>query len=59
MKPKYKVSINDLETKHNIEKLEHDGHTRESIHQALYKQTEGLSQRERTNIIQNLYKRKY
>lgn len=57
MKPKYKISINQLETKGEIEKLKRDGFTREDISKALYKETKGLDQDSRSNIMKRLHER--
>ena len=54
---KYKITPRDLETRGGIAKLERDGHNRHTVHQALYKITDGASQRERENIISKLYDR--
>ncbi len=56
--PKYKITPKDLETPHNIGKLERDGHSSQAIHEALYKHTEGASQRQREQIMSKLYDRR-
>lgn len=55
--PKYKIHMNDLETRHGISKLERDGHSRESIMKSMYKLTEGANQDQRTKIVERLYDR--
>ncbi len=55
---KYKLTIADIDRASNIHKLERDGFTKEQIHKTMYKETEGLSQQERTKIISKLYDRK-
>jgi 3,4-dihydroxy-2-butanone 4-phosphate synthase len=57
-KPKYEITINHLETKHGIAKLEKDGFCRETIMKQMYKVTDGATQREREKIIGNLYDRR-
>lgn len=57
MKPKYKISIKDLETTGGIAKLERDGHNRHDIHTALYNHTKGAHHSEREKIMSNLYDR--
>lgn len=42
----------------DIKKLERDGFNREDIHKTLYKETEGASVKERTDIISKLYDRR-
>jgi hypothetical protein len=56
-KPKYRISEKHLET-HGIKRLERDGFSREQISKALYAHTPGVSQRERTNMMKQLYDRK-
>lgn len=46
-----------LESKGNIAKLERDGHTRESIHKAMYNITDGASTEQRRKIVSELYER--
>jgi len=55
--PKYKITPKDLETSGGIAKLERDGHDRHTIHDALYKHTDGADQRTRENIMSKLYDR--
>ena len=52
---KYKISINELERKGGAEKLRRDGYTREDISKALYRETDGASQRQRQDIMSKLY----
>lgn len=58
MKPKYKISINQLETKGEIEKLRRDGFTREDISKALYRETKGLDQDSRSDMMKRLHDRR-
>lgn len=52
---KYKININELERKGGAEKLQRDGYTREDISKALYRETDGASQRQRQDIMSKLY----
>jgi methylmalonyl-CoA mutase N-terminal domain/subunit len=52
---KYKININELEKKGGAEKLHRDGYTREDISKALYRETDGASQRQRQDIMNKLY----
>lgn len=56
--PKYKITPKDLETHGGVSKLERDGHDRHTIHEALYKHTDGAPHRLREEIISKLYDRK-
>lgn len=56
-RPKYKISINDLETRHNVNKLERDGFSRQQIVDAIYKHTDGASQQQRTKMLDMVYDR--
>jgi len=56
--PKYKISANDITTPSGVHKLERDGHSKEAIHRALYKHTEGASHRDKERILGRLYDRK-
>lgn len=56
--PKYKLTIAHIDKASNIHKLERDGFTREQITKVMYKETEGASRQERTQIISKLYDRK-
>lgn len=56
-RPKYNISIRDLETKHSINKLERDGFSRENIIDSLYKLTEGASQELRTKMVEKVFDR--
>lgn len=53
----YKITPTILEGEGNIAKLEKDGHTRESIHKAMYDITDGSNTTQRTEIMKKLYKR--
>lgn len=52
---KYKISMNDLERHGGIDKLKRDGFNREDISKALYKHTDGASQRVRENLMSKLH----
>ncbi len=54
---KYKITMRDLEQKGGIHKLTRDGHTKESIHRALYNHTDGAQHQIREKLISNLYDR--
>ena len=55
--PKCKITPGLLETEGAIAKLEADGHTRESIHNAMYDITDGAGTQQRTAIMKKLYTR--
>lgn len=55
---KYTLNLNHLMQQGDIKKLERDGFNREDIHKTLYKETEGASVKERTDIISKLYDRR-
>ena len=55
--PKYKMTMKDLENKGEIKKLEHDGFTRAEIHKQMYKITDGMSQKDRTKLMKDMYHR--
>lgn len=57
MAEKYKININDLQTHGAVAKLERDGFTREKVISEMYKQTQGMSQQERTKLVSKLYDR--
>lgn len=54
---KYKITANDLDEKGGVERLEAMGHDRHSIHEAMFKHTDGISTTERTQLMKNLYTR--
>lgn len=54
---KYKLTMNDIDRKGNIEKLKRDGFNNEAIHKAMYRETSGATQREREIIMNKLYDR--
>lgn len=56
-KPKYNITMKDLETHGGVAKLERDGHNRHSIHEALYKHTEGAPHRLREQLMSKLHDR--
>ena len=53
-----RITINDLERIGGIEKLQRDGHTREQISKALYKETDGISKSGRQEMVNKFYDRK-
>ena len=60
-KPKYKLTLDHIETAGNIHKLEHDGFTRHDIHNTLYKEISGSTNRDveyRRKVIDKLYDRR-
>ena len=57
MTSKYKITANDLDQKGGVERLEAMGHDRVSIHEAMFKHTDGISNTQRTELVKNLYKR--
>lgn len=56
--PKYKINLNHLETRHGIAKLERDGFTRETIMKTMYKETDGMKQQDRTQLVSKLFDRR-
>jgi len=54
---KYKITANDLDENGGVERLEAMGHDRHSIHEAMFKHTDGISNTERTQLMKNLYTR--
>lgn len=54
---KYKITPRDLDQKGGVERLEAMGHDRISIHDAMFKITDGISNHERTELMGKLYKR--
>jgi hypothetical protein len=57
MTSKYKITANDLDEPGGIERLEAMGHDRVSIHKAMFHHTDGISNTDRTALMQKLYKR--
>ena len=57
MRPKYKMTLKDLETRHNVAKLERDGFDRRQIIKEMYKLTDGAPQTLRTELVSKLYDR--
>lgn len=57
MSSKYKITANDLDEKGGIMRLEAMGHDRVSIHEAMFKHTDGINNQDRTKLMQNLYER--
>lgn len=54
---KYKITPRDLDENGGVERLEAIGHNRHTIHDAMFKITDGISNTDRTKLMQNLYKR--
>ena len=54
---KYKITANDLDVPGGIERLEAMGHNLHTIHDAMFKHTDGISNQERTELMGKLYKR--
>lgn len=55
---KYNISMTDLDTRHGITKLEHDGFSRETIMKTMYKKTEGMPQDKRQELVGKLFDRR-
>jgi hypothetical protein len=55
--PKCKITPGLLETEGAIAKLEADGHSCETIHNAMYDITDGAGTAQRRDIMKKLYKR--
>lgn len=53
----YKLTLNEIDKKGNIAKLKRDGFNNEAITKAMYKATEGATQREREKIMNKLHER--
>ncbi len=58
MTTKYKINEQHLDTQHGIHKLTRDGFTRHDIIKAMYQHTSGVSQQDRTKLVQQLYDRR-
>lgn len=58
MATKYQINERHLSEKHGIARLERDGFSREQISKAVYANTPGCKQSERTALIKKLYDRK-
>ena len=58
MATKYQISMRDLEQQGGIHKLSRDGHSKEAIHRALYKHTQGANHQVREKLISALYDRR-
>ena len=54
---RHKITANDLDERGGIERLEAMGHDRVSIHEAMFKITDGISNNDRTKLMQKLYTR--
>ena len=57
MSTKYEIKEKHLET-HGIKRLERDGFSREVIMKSMYNLTPGVSQKERTEMVKDLFNRK-
>ena len=57
MKPGYKITLRDLETPGNIEKLRHDKVSRETLSKEMYRLTEGASTQQRNELMSKLHDR--
>lgn len=57
-KPGYRISFNDISTRHGIAKLEHDGFTREDIMKSVHRHTEGASVDYKRDLVKTLFDRK-
>lgn len=57
MKPKYKLTINDIQKPGNIEKLQRDGFSREMISKTMYRETAGATQQQRNDMMSKLFDR--
>ena len=57
MTSKYKITANDLDVKGGVERLEAMGHDRHSIHDAMFRHTDGISNNDRTKLMKRLYER--
>lgn len=57
-RPKYKININHLDSRHGIAKLERDGFSRETIMKTMYKETDGMAQQDRTKFVERLFDRR-
>ena len=55
--PKYKIQEKHFET-HGIKRLERDGFSRQQIMHSMYNLTPGVSQKERTALVKELFNRK-
>lgn len=55
--PKYRITEKHFET-HGIARLERDGHSRENIMKSMYRLTPGMSQQERTKLVQDTFNRR-
>ena len=54
---KYKITPRDLDEQGGIERIEAMGHNRHTIHDAMFNITDGISNSERTELVQKFYKR--
>lgn len=57
MSSKYKITANDLDERGGVERLEAMGHDRTTIHDAMFRHTDGISNSDRTKLMKNLYER--
>ena len=54
-----KISINDLEKRGMIEKFDKEGVGRERLMKSIYKETDGMPQSQRTELVKKLFDRGY
>lgn len=54
---KYKITPRDLDQEGGVERVEAMGHDRHTIHDAMFKITDGISTPERTELMKKFYKR--
>ena len=57
MPSKYKITPGDLDQAGGVERMEAMGHDRTSIHDAMFKITDGISNPDRTKLMTKFYKR--
>jgi len=55
---KYKLTTNDILRQGGIKKLERDGFKKEVIMKEMYRVTEGMSQQQRTEVVNKLFDRR-
>lgn len=55
---KNKIKVSDYESKNGIEKLERDGHSRESIMKTMYRKTDGMNVVQRRKLMQEFFNRR-
>jgi|GEM_PF-1577636 hypothetical protein len=57
MPSKYKITANDLDQRGGVERLEAMGHDRHTIHDAMFRHTDGISNNDRNKLMKRLYER--